>query len=249
MRAFCGAAETAAVQPRSRATGSARARSLQSTAREALDRGLTPTALERWTDTWTRSTGNGRPRTTQKMLKLSPWPAPFVGDRGVALTGFAPLKSEWLSQYLDALWQLVNQAEEPNTDADPGDAVSTATAIAEPRRPTIPPICASGPGIDALLPTSEGRLWSLYGGDTTRDESGFAGEALRSVVTQLLTLQPEAAGHLDASPGAQALPTCSLAKPSASSAPGLAVASSARSRFSALAQAKMTSRPRKPSPQ
>ena len=39
----------------------------------------------------------------------------------------------------------------------------------------------------ALLPTSEGRIWSLYGGASThRDESGFAGEALRSVVPQLL---------------------------------------------------------------
>jgi hypothetical protein len=118
------------------------------------------------------------------------------GDSGTALTGFAPLKAEWLSQYLSGLWHLLTQAEEPQDDADPGDAVATATAIARNTASHHPAHLRLRSQDRALLPASEGRIWSIYGGNTTRDESGFAGDTLRSIVTQLLTLQPEAAGHL-----------------------------------------------------
>ena len=195
LRAFCGAAETAAVH-RVAEPLVPLARSLQATAREVLDRGLTPTALERWTDTWTSSTREREAAGDTENAEALALTGAVVGDRGVALTGFAPLKSEWLAQYLQALWQLVNQAEEPETDADPGDAASTATAIAKTTAAHHPAHLRLRTRDDALLPTSEGRLWSVYGGYTTRDESGFAGDTLRSVVTQLLTLQPEAAGHL-----------------------------------------------------
>ena len=106
------------------------------------------------------------------------------------------MKAEWLAQYLEALWKLVNKAEEPREDADPGDAVAAAAGIARTTAAHYPAHLRLVSRDRALLPASEGRLWSLYGGDSSRDESGFAGEVLRSVVTQLLTLQPEAAGHL-----------------------------------------------------
>jgi hypothetical protein len=195
LRAFCGAAETALVQRVPEPLVSL-ARVLQATAREALDRGLTPTALQRWTDTWTQCAREQEAADDAGNAEALALTGAVLGDRGVALTGFAPLKSEWIAQYLEALWQLVTQAEEPKTDVDPGDAVSTATAIAKTTAAHHPAHLRLRTRDEVLLPTSEGRLWSIYGGHITRDESGFAGDTLRSVVIQLLTLQPEAAGHL-----------------------------------------------------
>jgi hypothetical protein len=195
LRAFCGRAEITPL-PRVPEVLAPLARALQATAREALDRGLTPTALQRWTDTWTRCTREREAADDAENAEAVALAGAVIGDRGAALTGFAPLKSEWLAQYLGALWQLVNQAEEPKTDADPGDAVSTATAIARTTAAHHPAHLRLRTRDDVLLPTSEGRLWSVYGGYSTRNDSGFAGETLRSVVTQLLSLQPEAAGHL-----------------------------------------------------
>lgn len=195
LHAFCGSAGTAAVR-RVPDVLVPLACSLQATAREVLDRGLTPKALQRWTDTWTSAAREREALGDADSAEALALTGAVLGDRGTALTGFAPLKSEWLAQYLETLWQLVNQAEEPKSDVDPGDAATTATAIARTTAAHHPAHLRLRTRDSALLPTSEGRIWSVYGGYTTRDESGFAGDTLRSVVTQLLTLQPEAAGHL-----------------------------------------------------
>ena len=118
------------------------------------------------------------------------------GDRTAALTFLAPLKAEWVSQYHQALWQLLNRAEEPGTPVDPTDAVTTSSGVAHTTAAHHPAHLRLRTQDRPLLPTTEGRVWSLYGGTSSRDESGFAGATLRSVVIQLLTLQPEAAGHL-----------------------------------------------------
>lgn len=194
LRAFCGDIPTGA-DPVPASLGRL-ARALQATAREALDRGLTPTLLSKWTDTWTRAVDDREAAGDTDVAEALALAGAVRGDRGTALTGFAPLKAEWLSQYLGALWRLVNQAEEPTSDAEPGDAVAAAAGVARATATHHPAHLRLSTQDRALLPTSEGRIWSLYGGATARDESGFAGEALRSVVTQLLTLQPEAAGHL-----------------------------------------------------
>jgi hypothetical protein len=195
MHAFCGAASPATAQP---VPGplTRLARALQSTARDALDRGLTPAMLAIWTDAWTRGVAEREAANDAGTAEALALAGAVRGDHGTALTGLAPLKAEWLSQYLDTLWHLVNQAEEPNSDVDPGDAVAAAAGISRATAAHHPAHLRLSTQDRALLPTSEGRIWSLYGGETTRDESGFAGEAFRSVVTQLLTLQPEAAGHL-----------------------------------------------------
>jgi hypothetical protein len=195
LRAFCSSPETG-VALRVPEPLVPLARSLQATAREVLDRGLTPAALQRWTDTWTNSTRERETFGDAESAEALALAGAVLGDRGTALTGLAPLKSEWLAQYLEALWKLVNQAEEPRTDAEPGDAVATATAISRTTATHHPAHLRLRTRDNALLPTSEGRVWSVFGGCTTRDESGFAGDTLRSVITQLLTLQPEAAGHL-----------------------------------------------------
>ena len=118
------------------------------------------------------------------------------GDRAAALTFLAPLKAEWVSQYHQALWQLLQRTEEPGTPVDPTDAVTTSTGVAHTTAAYHPAYLRLRTQDRPLLPTTEGRVWSVYGGTSSRDESGFAGATLRSVVIQLLTLQPEAAGHL-----------------------------------------------------
>ncbi len=76
------------------------------------------------------------------------------------------------------------------------DAVSASTGIARATAAHHPAHLRLRNQDQPFLPSSEGRIWSLYGGSAIQDASGFADEALRSVITQLLTLQPETAGHL-----------------------------------------------------
>lgn len=195
LHAFCGPDGPNASQPVP-APLTRLARALQATARDALDRGLTPALLAGWTDAWTRAVADREAAADAENAEALALVGAVRTDRCAALTGLAPLKAEWLSQYLAALWSLVNRAEEPGSDAEPGDAVAAAAGIARSTAAHHPAHLRLRTQDRALLPTSEGRMWSLYGGESTRDESGFAGEALRSVVSQLLTLQPEAAGHL-----------------------------------------------------
>ena len=193
---FCGVANAVPVLPVPDALVPL-ARTLQATARAVLDRGITPPLLARWTDAWTQACADREAaRDTESAEALALAGGVRGGDRAAALTALAPLKAEWLAQYHQALWSLLNRAEEPGTDLEPTDAVATVAGVARTTAAHHPAHLRLGTQDRALLPTGEGRLWSLYGGASTRDESGFAGDTLRSVVTQLLSLQPEAAGHL-----------------------------------------------------
>lgn len=196
LHAFCGVHDASVVQPVPEDLVPL-ARSLQTIALTSLDRGLDPASLKAWSDEWTaacadlEATGDTR---SAEALALAG--CVTDGNRAVAMTPFAPLKAEWLAQYLDALWGLIRLSEEPRTEADPGDAVATASGVARTTAAHHPAFIRRSTQDRPLLPTSEGRIWSLFGGSSTIDESGFAGEAFSSVVMQLLRLQPEAAGHL-----------------------------------------------------
>lgn len=173
------------------------ARQLQTLARHSLDSGLDPRALTNWAQQWTAACAACEAADEAKAAEqLALSGAVRDGTKAVGLTAFAPMKAEWLAQYLEALWGLVRGAEEPHADAEPTDAVATANGIARTTAAHHPAFLRISTQDRALLPTSEGRVWSLYGGTSTRDESGFAGDALNAVVLQLLKLQPEAAGHL-----------------------------------------------------
>lgn len=173
------------------------ARQLQTLARRSLDSGLDPKALKSWAAQWIKaSAARESADDAGEAESLALAGAVRGGEKAAALTAFAPMKAEWLAQYLEALWSLVRGAEEPKATSDPTDAVATATGIARTTAAHHPAHLRTATQDRALLPTSEGRIWSLYGGISTRDESGFAGDALSEVVMQLLKLQPEAAGHL-----------------------------------------------------
>jgi hypothetical protein len=196
LHAFCGP-DSAAPDPSVPAGLVPLARELQATAQTLLDSGINPAVLDAWTGNWAQACVEREAAgdaADAEALALAG--AVRGGDRAAALTFLAPLKGEWVSQYHRALWQLLHRAEEPGTSVDPTDAVTTSTGVAHTTAAHHPAHLRMRTQDRPLLPTSEGRVWSLYGGTSLRDESGFAGATLRSVVIQLLTLQPEAAGHL-----------------------------------------------------
>lgn len=197
LHAFCGSDDptpNAAVPP----SLARLARTLQHTAETSLERGLDPKVLTAWTAAWTEAclqSEQAGDATVAEALGLAG--AVRSPGKATALTPFAPLKAEWLAQYLQALWGLINRAEEPGDDrVEPTAASATAAGIARTTAAHHPAHLRLTSQDRVQLPTSEGRMWSLYGGASSRDESGFAGDALRAVVLQLLRLQPEAAGHL-----------------------------------------------------
>jgi hypothetical protein len=196
LHAFCGP-DSAAPDPSVPVGLVPLARELQATARTLLDSGINPAVLDAWTGNWAQACVEREAAddaADAEALALAG--AVRGGDRAAALTFLAPLKAEWVSQYHQALWQLLHRAEEPGTPVEPTDAVTTSTGVAHTTAAHHPAHLRLRTQDRPLLPTSEGRVWSLYGGTSSRDESGFAGATLRSVVIQLLTLQPEAAGHL-----------------------------------------------------
>lgn len=195
LHTFCGAINASPVQSVPAALLPI-ARALQRAARSSLDRGLEPSALESWVGVWTDACAAREANNDTDTAEALALAGAVRGDRSAALTAFAPMKAEWMAQYLDALWNLVNRAEEPKTNLDRGDAVATSGGIARTTAAHHPAHLRLSTQDRVLLPTTEGRVWSLYGGNSARDESGYAGDALSSVIMQLLTLQPEAAGHL-----------------------------------------------------
>jgi hypothetical protein len=193
LRAFCAGPdpEPARVPPEL----SALAALLQRTAAGAIERGLAPEPLDAWAKEWGRmveaASATGETRIAEELALAGA----AVRGRAVALTALAPLKAEWLSQYLDALWSMVwgafhasgATADEPFEDTAAGVARSTAAHYPAHLR-----LRATD---RVLLPSGEGRIWSVYGADAP-DDAHLGGDALGDVIGRLLTLQPDAAGHL-----------------------------------------------------
>ncbi len=197
LKEFCGVEQPELVQPVPPPLLPL-AHALHTTSRNALERGLSPELLRTWADAWTAEVDKQHDSESDSMIAQALTLAGGVLRKGVcaALTGFAPMKAEWLAQQLEALWALlVDPSGRPGKSEIP-DAVQASTGIARATAAHHPAHLRLRTEDIALLPSSEGRFWSLYGGNSTRDESGFADEALSSVITQLLTLQPETAGHL-----------------------------------------------------
>ncbi|BBY60681.1 hypothetical protein [Mycolicibacterium sarraceniae] len=197
LKEFCGSEQPELVQPVPPPLLPL-AHALHTTSRNALERGLSPELLRTWADAWTAEVDKQHDSESDSTIAQALTLAGGVLREGVcaALTGFAPMKAEWLAQQLEALWALlVDPAGRPGKSEIP-DAAQASTGIARATAAHHPAHLRLRTEDIALLPSSEGRFWSLYGGSSTRDESGFADEALSSVITQLLTLQPETAGHL-----------------------------------------------------
>lgn len=168
---------------------------LQRTAVGALENGFAPEPLDAWAAEWSGAVEAARAdgdTSTAEELALA---GGAVSGQAFALSPFAPLKSEWLGQYLDALWSMVWGAyhaagrpqDEPYEDTAAGVARSTAAHY--------PAHLRVRTRERVMLPTGEGRIWSVYGAEAP-DDAHLGGEALGDVIERLLTLQPDAAGHL-----------------------------------------------------
>lgn len=174
------------------------AQQLNHLARNLLDHGLDSTRLQSWAEAWEQACSEreqARDDSDSEELGLAGAVVGPPADRAVALTALAPLKAEWLAQYHDALRIMLVDAEEPESEVL-RPVVATVGGIARATAAHYPAFLRLRTRDRALLPSSEGRIWSLYGGQTPSDEGGHAGSALEGVLGRLLALQPEAAGHL-----------------------------------------------------
>ncbi|MBY6682322.1 ATP-binding protein [Rhodococcus sp. BP-316] len=174
------------------------ARQLQELASASLRKGLNPPDLQAWSESWSRLCASRElAGNASDAGKLALAGAVRSTSRSTALSAFAPMKAEWLSQYMQVLWDLITQAEEPLANkVEASDAVATANAIARTTAAHHPAHVRLTSYDRVLLPTSEGRVWSVFGGLPSSGEDEYAGLALNNVVRQLLVLQPEVAGHL-----------------------------------------------------
>lgn len=195
LRVFCGPSDLDGVYPDSPVLTKL-ANKLQQTAKDALETGLAPKLLRDWVFAWTDAVAQcqsaGADGSTAQALAIAA--GVLYEGKALALTGFSPLKAEWLSQQLEALWALVERsgACKEMLSQDVGLAAQGAARVTATNHPAHVRLRLRD---RPLPPSSEGRIWGLYGGSTTRDDSGFANDTFESVVKELLKLQPEAAGH------------------------------------------------------
>ena len=75
---------------------------LMDTAVAMTERGITPGHLQRWADTWREAVDRERGANRYEHTEDLALAAGVRGGRAVALTALAPMKAEWLGQYLGA---------------------------------------------------------------------------------------------------------------------------------------------------
>jgi len=80
---------------------SAVAQALQQTAADALENGFSPDPLDAWAQRWQQAVEEEERAGRAQDAETLALAGAIVTDGPIALTAFAPLKSEWLSQYLD----------------------------------------------------------------------------------------------------------------------------------------------------
>lgn len=178
-------------------------RKLRSTSRDALRDGLQPDRLRSWAGEWAEAvsgaSGYSAVRTAEAAGLAGCVEGAVPGGRAVGMSPLAPVKSEWLADYLESCWMLLREAlaGPPETPAAAADFDVAAAALATASAAHIPAFTRLVSQDEPLLPTSESRIWSVLGGPT--GDSGSEPHALRAldrVLTRLIALQPEAAAHL-----------------------------------------------------
>lgn len=167
---------------------------LRDLARAALRSALSPDSLERWALAWAQAVEGERSARRTEALEELALAGGVAGAGAVGLGAFSPPKSEWLAAYMRALWDLAARAAAGAGRDEPLEA--TAGGIQRSTASQQPAFVRVSTSDRALLPISEGRLWSVYGSGAGGDEGGYSAEALGAVIEKLLRIQPEAAGHL-----------------------------------------------------
>lgn len=168
---------------------------LRATAATILADGLSPEVLTRWVAAWESAVDHERSASRDEHAETLALVGAVNGDDAVALTAFAPMKSEWLGAYLRDLWALIGSVLDSSTGADEPIGATTA-AVARLTASHYPAFVRVPTSDRPLLPSAESRVWGVYGARSRPDDGGYSADALGSVLGKLLALQPEAAGHL-----------------------------------------------------
>ena len=179
---------------------------LQSLANDMIQNGMRPERLRSWAELWEQivnsSHGFDGGPTAEAIATAGCVHGPREEQaRTVAMGPFGPMKAEWLSQYLDAGWSLIDDAIagiDDGDDAMAGLAFDTgAQALTSATSSHVPALLRLESADRPLLPSRESRVWTVFGGvpQVVHYESQ-ARDALGGIISRLLRLQPEAAGHL-----------------------------------------------------
>lgn len=183
------------------------AQRLQRLASDLLGDGLSAVRLRNWCRDWTdlvnEERGLGGGRSGEHLALFGCVEGSSIGrHRVIGMTALSPLKAEWLADYMDATMTLLDQVLLSVRTEDPAAADALAfdvgaqalRAVTASHYPAFLRLAASD---EVMLPSSEGRIWTVFGGDSGVSSYGsHASSAVHDVLLRLLRLQPEAAAHL-----------------------------------------------------
>lgn len=193
-------------EPLSDATGPL-ARRLKQLCSDILKDGLSPDRLRVWVAEWTELVEDARAfdgEAEAEALSTAGCVArtPQAGSTRAAygMSGVAPLKAEWLADYLetatDVVWKRLDNAPDDASRAEMAHDVG-CQALQEVTAAHCPAFLRLSDSDTPLLPTKESRIWSVFGGDAELlDFESHAMHAVTRVIRRLVRLQPEVAGHL-----------------------------------------------------
>jgi len=195
------------------------ARRLKQLCTDILKDGLSPDRLRIWVTDWTEFVEESHAfdgEAEAEALSTAGCVArtPEQGSIGTAygMSGVAPLKAEWLADYLETARDVVYKRLDNTADDVSGTEMAhdvACQALQEVTAAHCPAFLRLGDSDTPLLPTKESRIWSVFGGDAELlDFELHALNAVTRVIRRLVRLQPEVAGHLrclSLGPGAASL--------------------------------------------
>lgn len=202
---FCGALALAPTPPPARHLHLAER--LRQVAGDMLDRGLSPSRLRAWTESWREAVEEARATDDDEhgsLAGLSLAGAVVGHGDSVALTALAPMKAEWLAQHLELLGGLVRDViaakaagvRERTDCADIDACLDSARTLARATAAHHPAFLRTFDSDTTLLPISESSLWGVYGIRFERGDDLNAESAVGVVFERLLRLQPEVGRHV-----------------------------------------------------
>ncbi len=183
------------------------ARRLKQLCTDILKDGLSPEGLRNWVTEWTRCVEDNRAFDGEAEAEalstagcVARTPEAVSNRTTYGMSGVAPLKAEWLADYLETAADVVYK-QLGNTPDDPSLAEMAhdvgCKALKEVTAAHCPAFLRLSDSDTPLLPTKESRIWSVFGGDAELlNFESHAMHAVNRVIRRLVRLQPEVAGHL-----------------------------------------------------
>lgn len=172
---------------------------------DILSDGISAARLRTWVADWTEYVEEHRAfdgSVDAESLSTAGCVAGFSGN-GLpphGMSGVAPIKAEWLADYVDSAATLVSEQFD-----DQGDSTALADLAFDASCQGLQDVTAAHcPAFlrlherdTPLLPTAESRIWTVFGGDAKlRNFETHARRSMEQVIRRLVRLQPEVAQHL-----------------------------------------------------